>query len=74
MKIQTAFRLEQELIEQLKEKAKMNKRSLNNYVEFILSTVVEKLPNETTIAALEEAINSEELHPISDIDKFLDSI
>lgn len=74
MKIQTAFRLEQELIEQLKEKAKMNKRSLNNYVEFILSTVVEKLPNETTIEALEEAINSEELHPISDIDKFLDSI
>ncbi|CAN5362089.1 hypothetical protein BH23BAC2_BH23BAC2_03870 [soil metagenome] len=74
MKVQTAFRLDQELIEQLKEKAKMNKRSLNNYVEFILSRVVEKHPNDTTLEALEEATHSNELKPITDIDKFLDSM
>lgn len=74
MKIQTAFRLEKDLVDQLKEQAKNNKRSLNNYVELILSKVVEKQPNDDTIEALEEAMNNEELEPITDIDKFLDSI
>ena len=74
MKVQTAFRLEKNLVDQLKEKAKINKRSLNNYVEFILSKVVEKQPNALTLEALEEAANSKELKPIEDIDKFLDSI
>ena len=74
MKVQTAFRLEKELIEELKEQAKRNKRSLNNYVELILSKVVEKEPNDETIEAIEEAMNSKDLKPISDVDKFLDSI
>jgi len=74
MKVQTAFRLEKELVDELKQQAKNNKRSLNNYVELILSKVVEKQPNDETIEALEEAMNSKELKPITDIDKFLDSI
>lgn len=74
MKVQTAFRLEKELIEELKEQAKKNKRSLNNYVELILSKVVEKQPNDKTKEAIEEAMNNKDLRPISDIDKFLDSI
>ncbi|MFN4762886.1 hypothetical protein ACKGJN_07175 [Gillisia sp. Q332] len=74
MKVQTAFRLEKELVDELKQQAKNNKRSLNNYVELILSKVVEKQLNDETIAALEEAVNSKELEPITDIDKFLDSI
>lgn len=74
MKIQTAFRLEKELVEELKEQAKRNKRSLNNYVELILSKVVEKQPNDDTVEALEEALNNRDLKPITDIDKFLDSI
>ncbi|MBK5193861.1 MAG: hypothetical protein JJE07_11755 [Flavobacteriaceae bacterium] len=74
MKVQTAFRLEKELVDELKQQAKNNKRSLNNYVELILSRVVEKQPNDETIEALEEAMNSKELKPITDIDKFLDSI
>ena len=74
MKVQTAFRLEKELVEELKEQAKRNKRSLNNYVEFILSKVVEKQPNDKTIEALEEALSNKDLKPISDVDKFLDSI
>ena len=74
MKIQTAFRLEEELLQDLKEQARKNKRSLNNYVEFILSKVVEKHPNEETIEAIEEAINSKDLKPISNVDDFIDSI
>lgn len=74
MKVQTAFRLEKDLVENLKEQAKRNKRSLNNYVELILSKVAEKQPNDDTIEALEEAMNSKDLKPISDVDKFLDSI
>lgn len=74
MKVQTAFRLEKELVEELKAQAKKNKRSLNNYVEVILSKVVEKQPNDETIEAIEEALNSKDLKPISDVDKFLDSI
>ena len=74
MKVQTAFRLEKELVEELKEQAKKNKRSLNNYVEVILSKVVEKQPNDETIEAIEEALSSKDLKPISDVDKFLDSI
>ena len=74
MKVQTAFRLEKELVEELKEQAKRNKRSLNNYVELILSKVVEKQPNDKTIEALEEALSNKDLKPISDVDKFLDSI
>jgi hypothetical protein len=74
MKVQTAFRLEKKLVDELKQQAKDNKRSLNNYVELILTKVVEKQPNDETVAAMEEAMNSKELEPITDIDKFLDSI
>jgi len=74
MKVQTAFRLEKKLVDVLKQQAKDNKRSLNNYVELILTKVVEKQPNDETVAAMEEAMNSKELEPITDIDKFLDSI
>ena len=74
MKVQTAFRLEKGLVEELKEQAKRNKRSLNNYVELILSKVVEKQPNDETLAALEEAENNKNLKHISDIDEFLDTI
>lgn len=74
MKVQTAFRLEKELIEELKEQARKNKRSLNNYVELILSKVVEKEPNDETIEAIEETMHNKNLKPISDVDKFLDSI
>ena len=74
MKVQTAFRLEKELVEELKEQAKRNKRSLNNYVELILAKVVEKKPNDKTIEALEEALNRKDLKPIADVDEFLDSV
>lgn len=74
MKIQTAFRLEKELVEQLKKEAKKEQRSLNNYVEYLLSQFVEKQPNEETIKAIQEALNNEDLEKIEDIDAFLKNI
>lgn len=74
MKIQTAFRLEKELVDQLKKEAKKEQRSLNNYVEYLLSQFVEKQPNEDTIKAIQEALNNEDLKKIEDIDAFLKNI
>ncbi len=49
------FRLSVDLIERLKEMAKKEHRSLNNFVESILPDVAYNEPNEVTKAAIEEA-------------------
>ena len=51
----TLFRLNPELIDRLKEMAKRQHRSLNNFVECILLDVAYNEPNEVTKAAIEEA-------------------
>jgi predicted DNA-binding protein len=51
----TAFRLNEELVSRLKEKAKKTNRSLNNYVECILMDSVYNEPNEDTLEAIREA-------------------
>ena len=71
MKVQTAFRLDEDLIERIKEKAKAQKRSLNNYVEYLLYKDVGDIPNETTEKAIEEARRSEDLESIDDLDDLL---
>ena len=55
VKVQTAFRLNKDLISRLKVKAKKENRSLNNYVETVLMDIVYNDPNDETIAAIEEA-------------------
>lgn len=55
VKQSTAFRLNANLLRILKEKAKKENRSLNNYVECILMNSVYNEPNEDTIEAIEEA-------------------
>ena len=54
-KVQTAFRLNKDLIHRLKMKAKKENRSLNNYVETVLMDIAYNEPNDETIAAIEEA-------------------
>lgn len=49
------FRLPVSLLEKLKELARKDRRSLNNYVECLLLDAVYNEPNEETIASLEEA-------------------
>ncbi|MDE5749203.1 MAG: ribbon-helix-helix domain-containing protein [Duncaniella sp.] len=51
----TMFRLDIDLVERLKEMAKREHRSLNNFVECILLDVAYNEPNEITKAALAEA-------------------
>ena len=51
----TMFRLPTDLVERLKEMAKKEHRSLNNFVECVLLDVAYSEPNEVTKAAIEEA-------------------
>jgi len=69
VKKQTAFRFSEELIERLRVKAKKEHRSLNNYVEKVLTDIAYDEPNEETIKAIEEAKNEKNLSTL-DLKKF----
>lgn len=73
-KIQTAVRLEEELLDVLKEKAKADRRSLNNYIEKLLYQAVGDIPNDTTKAAIEEARSTSDLERIENVDDFFDTL
>lgn len=49
-----SFRLSVDLIERLKELAKCQNRSLNNFVETLLIDAAYNTPNKTTLKAMEE--------------------
>ncbi len=51
----TAFRLRVDLVERLKQEARRENRSLNNYVETILMDAAYCQPNAETLEAIEEA-------------------
>lgn len=55
-----SFRLRTDLLEGLKRNAARENRTLNNYVESILLDIVYHEPNETTKAAIKEAMNRKE--------------
>ncbi len=74
MKVQTAFRLDKNLVDALKEKAKAEKRSLNNYIEYILYQVVGAIPNKETQQAIYEAENNINLTEIDDLKEFLNDL
>ena len=50
-----SFRLSIELIERLRQLAKRQNRSLNNYVETVLLDAAYSEPNDITLAAMKEA-------------------
>jgi len=74
MKVQTAFRLDKDLLDMIKEKAAVQKRSLNNYIEYILYKDIGDIPNKETEKAIDEAHHNENLKPIEDLEEFLDSL
>jgi hypothetical protein len=74
MKIQTAFRFDEELLDLLKEKAKANKRSLNNYIEFLLYSNVGNIPNEVTKKAIKDADNNINMSTINDLEAYKKSL
>lgn len=63
----TMFRLNVDLIDRLKEMARREHRSLNNFVECVLLDVAYNEPNEVTRAAIEEA-RSGKLRDVPPID------
>lgn len=74
-KKQTAFRLDGELLERLKVKARRENRSLNNYVERVLTAVAYDEPNEITIAAMKEAMKGKgEALDLSKWDEYIASL
>jgi hypothetical protein len=68
-KVQTAFRLNKDLIRRLKIKAQKENRSLNNYVETVLMDIAYNDPNDETIAAIEEARSGKPMDKL-DVDNF----
>ncbi len=74
VKAQTVLRFNKDLLELIKEKAKSNKRSLNNYIEFLLYKDVGEIPNQDTIEAIKEARSSKDLEPIKDLNTWLEKI
>ena len=52
-----SFRLREDVIARLKQRAALANRSLNNYVESVLLDVVYNEPNEVTKAAIEEVMS-----------------
>jgi hypothetical protein len=72
-KVQTAVRLNGDLLEALKERARADKRSLNNYIEKLLYRDVGNLPNDTTKAAIEEA-RTRKLERIENLDEWLEKL
>lgn len=73
-KVQTAFRFDEELLELVKEKAKAQRRSLNNYIENLLLKDVGNIPNEETKKAIEEVRSGKKLERIKDLDTWLDNL
>jgi hypothetical protein len=74
MKIQTAFRFEKEFIQKLKEQAKIEKRSLNNFVEVILADYIDNIPNDVTISALKDVMSGTDLSKIDNLDEYKKSL
>jgi hypothetical protein len=74
VKVQTVLRFNKDLLELIKEKAKSNKRSLNNYIEILLYKDVLEIPNQDTIEAIKEARSSKDLEPIKDLNTWLEKI
>ena len=68
-KKQTAFRFSEDLLERLKDRARKDNRSLNNYVENLLMEAVYDEPNEETVAAMKEAKEGKGLETL-DLAKF----
>ena len=69
-----SFRFDEDIIELVKEKAKAQKRSLNNYIEMLMAKDVGDIPNEETKRAIEDARNGIGLEPMDDIDGFFETL
>lgn len=75
-RLAASFRLNAELLDVLKRRAKEANRSLNNYVESVLLDAMYFEPNEETIAAIKEAKSGKELETLdlNDFENYIQSL
>jgi len=72
---QTSFRLRTDLLEEMKNAAKKENRTLNNYLESLLLNYFYNEPNEVTKAAIEEAMSGHNRNKVyTNIDEMFDDI
>ena len=71
IRVQASFRLKADLMERLKMGAKASNRSLNNFVENVLLDAMYHEPNETTKAAMAEAMNSKKKKAYDNVDELM---
>lgn len=73
---QTVLCLSEDLLDRLRNAAREENKSLDNYVENILMDVVYRKPNKITLEAMKEAEKGENLTEVdmSDMETFLKSL
>ena len=72
---QTSFRLRTDLLEEMKNAAERENRTLNNYLESLLLNYFYNEPNEVTKAAIEEAMSGHNRNKVyTNIDEMFDDI
>lgn len=71
---QTSFRLRKDLLQILHQKAKMENRSLNNFVESTLMDAMYSEPNEITVAAIAEARTNQNKNGCSSVESLMEEL
>ncbi|WP_139854187.1 hypothetical protein [Aequorivita sinensis] len=74
MRVQTAFRLDKELLDAAKKKAKSQKRSLNNYIEVLLHKDLENYLNNAPEESNYDSENDADINAVQSYDKWIKSL
>lgn len=74
IRVQASFRLKAELMEKLRMGAKASNRSLNNFVESVLLDAMYREPNETTKAAIAEAMSNKNKETYDSVDGLMEEL
>lgn len=71
---QISFRLREDLLQVLRERAKRENRSLNNFVECILMDAMYSDPNEITMATIAEARTNQNKKVFSSVESLMEEL
>ena len=74
IRVQASFRLKAELMEKLRMGAKASNRSLNNFVESVFLDAMYREPNETTKAAIAEAMSNKNKEAYDSVDGLMEEL
>lgn len=74
MRVQTAFRLDKELLDAAKKKAKSQKRSLNNYIEVLLHKDLENYLNNASEESNFDSEMDADINEVQSYDKWIKSL